>query len=539
MAKNVYNTYSTRTTPQSEPVPGYDMVKNKAGGYAFRADDWTRLRRFLVIGSDAGTYYTSPRKLTAENAEVVLRCIQEDGWRTVSQIVEVSERGLAPSNTPALFALALAISVGDEATRDTARNAVPLVCRIPTHLNNFIEFVQQFRGWGRLLRRTVADWYTSKDVDDLAYAMVKYRQRDGWTHADLIRLSHPKAKNDAQNLLFKWALGKEVIKESFIDDLGIVGQYIDLCNAKELQDVLRILRTSRLPWEAVPSDWLKRSEIWEVLIETMPPTALLRNLNRFASLGMTQSNMSDATKLIADRMTDVDMLRRSRLHPMKILTALRVYQNGQGLLGNMSWIPNQRVADSLDEAFYLSFGNVKPTGQKLLVAVDESGSMTKRVAGSIPMSCYEAGMAMALVMARTEPNVDLIGFDTSVHDMALSPKMRLTEAMMRGAHGGGTDCSLPFAYALGQSVTYDDVIIFSDNESWHGDVHLFQIANQYRTGRNSQTRLISMQAAANDTSLLNPYYSGDKVSSTSLDLEVVGLDAAAPELINAFISGEF
>ena len=51
---------STRTTPQTEPVLGRtDQVKNSAGGYVFAVDDWTRATRFIILGTQSGTYYAS------------------------------------------------------------------------------------------------------------------------------------------------------------------------------------------------------------------------------------------------------------------------------------------------------------------------------------------------------------------------------------------------------------------------------------------------------------------------------------------------
>src|SRR5262245_41671218 len=118
---NYLKHFSLRETPQSEPLPG--TVKNAAGGYAFPVDDWTRLDRFLILGSEGGSYYASERKLTRENAEGVIRCIAEDGARAVGRIAEVSHSGRAPKNDPAIFALALAASVGDDAARGAAMAA--------------------------------------------------------------------------------------------------------------------------------------------------------------------------------------------------------------------------------------------------------------------------------------------------------------------------------------------------------------------------------------------------------------------------------
>ena len=47
------------------------------------------------------------------------------------------------------------------------------------------------RGWGRGLRNAVSHWYVEPGAEDLAHQAVKYQQRDGWAHGDLLRLAHP------------------------------------------------------------------------------------------------------------------------------------------------------------------------------------------------------------------------------------------------------------------------------------------------------------------------------------------------------------
>jgi 60 kDa SS-A/Ro ribonucleoprotein len=73
--------HRTRRPPQSAPIPGSDQVPNSAGGYAWGVDDWTRLRRFLVLGSEGGSYYAGEWVLTRENAQAVERCLAADGAR--------------------------------------------------------------------------------------------------------------------------------------------------------------------------------------------------------------------------------------------------------------------------------------------------------------------------------------------------------------------------------------------------------------------------------------------------------------------------
>ena len=138
--------YSTRQTPQSEPIPGTAQVPNSAGGYAFAVDDWTRLERFLILGSEGGLVLRD--RAGADGRE------REGGrgaaWRptptrAIRTIVEVSDSGRAPKNEPAVLALAIAAGMGHAAA---ACEALPKVCRTGTHLFAFAEAVQGLRGLG-------------------------------------------------------------------------------------------------------------------------------------------------------------------------------------------------------------------------------------------------------------------------------------------------------------------------------------------------------------------------------------------------------
>src|SRR5439155_10756074 len=68
-----------------------------------------------------------------------------------------------------------------------------------TDLLRFRAFAEGFRGWGRSLRRAIGGRYASRSPESLAYQAVKYRQRDGVTHRDLLRLAHPAGRISAGN----------------------------------------------------------------------------------------------------------------------------------------------------------------------------------------------------------------------------------------------------------------------------------------------------------------------------------------------------
>jgi 60 kDa SS-A/Ro ribonucleoprotein len=134
--------YSAITTPGKTPQRDKarkDQVENSAGGYVFSLDCWKRLDRFLILGTEGGTYYVGERKHTLEAASAVTECIEKDGPRTVARIVEISDAGRAMKNDPAIFALAMCAGAEDEATRRAALAAIPKVCRTGTHLFHFLE----------------------------------------------------------------------------------------------------------------------------------------------------------------------------------------------------------------------------------------------------------------------------------------------------------------------------------------------------------------------------------------------------------------
>jgi 60 kDa SS-A/Ro ribonucleoprotein len=167
---------STRATPQAEQADER-QVPNAAGGYVFPVTPEVRLRRFLTLGTEGGTYYVGTRELTRENAAVVMDFARNRTADLVREVVEISTSGRAPRQNPCLFALAAAAGLGDVDGRRLALAALPQVARTGTHLFLFVGYAEQFRGWGRSLRRAVAAWYTDRRVEDAAYQMVKYRSR--------------------------------------------------------------------------------------------------------------------------------------------------------------------------------------------------------------------------------------------------------------------------------------------------------------------------------------------------------------------------
>lgn len=517
---------ATRSTPQSERMRD-SQVKNEAGGYAWKIDKWARLRRFLVLGTEGGAYYVGERELTKQNITALGECVKEDGVKVVKEIVEISDSGRAPKNDQALYALAYAISHGDTVTKRAAAEALPQVARIGTHLYAFVAYAETMRGWGRTMRWAVSNWY-SRNPDQLAYQAIKYRSRDGWSHRDLLRLAHPKHKDNAD--VFSWIA--QGTKTANAPDL--LGAFESAQSSPSTERSAELIRQWRLPREAIKTEHLNSTEVWGALLEAgMPMTALIRNLAT-----MTRNGTLDDTALLTivlNQLADAEYIRKSRVHPMSVLFALRTYASGRGFQSRgEGWTPKPKVTDALDAAFYTAFGNVVPTNKKTLLAVDVSGSMMGMGYGiqGAPLSPREAGVAMALITLNVEPDVEVLGFDTRVYAAGISARQRLDDALKSfPATGGGTDCSLPVAYAIDKGKQFEGFVLYTDHQTWAGHrFHPAQALVQYRQRSGIDARLVTVAMVAYGTKIDDPTDPGS--------LDVVGFDTATPNLISEFIAGK-
>lgn len=547
-------TVSTRktapvSTPQTQKaVKGQKL--NAAGGFTFTVDDMSRAKRFLILGSETN-YYTPGAKMSADNAKVLIKLasIPTSSRLLVDLIVEISNSGRAPKPNPAIFALAIATSHGDTESKAYALSKFPAVLRTGTHLFLFANYVEQFRGWGRGLKRAVGAWYTDKDVDKLAYTTVKYQSREGFSHRDLFRLSHPESTSAAFRGLGEWILRGDASEAPRLVQ-GFVAAHA------EGADVPALVREYGLSWEMLPTEVLNRPDVWKALLDgNVPLGALLRQLPRLTRIGVIEAS-SSITDTIVARLTDKNEIEHARIHPIAILTAMKVYASGRSDKGSTSWVPNKHIISALDKAFYLAFKNIVPANKRTLIGLDVSGSMDSHLGGGDSvLSAREATAAIALVTVATEPSTHVVGFTggaggygwrsgkaasagTGAYgsvvtnlDTVVSDSRRLDDVVkdLQGLPMGMTDCALPMMYALEQGLKIDTFVILTDNETYAGKIHPFEALKLYRDKTGIDARLVVLSTEASRNSIVDP---SDKNS-----LDIAGFDSAAPSLLSEFSAG--
>lgn len=579
MAKYVEHVTNPQTPQRVKAKP--NQVKNRSGGYVFKVDDWTRLNRFLILGNEGGSYYASERELTLENYDCILKCLKHDSKRTVDTIVEISDDGRAVKNDPAIFAIAVCSVHGDEKTKEYANKLMPKVARFSTAFFTWVNTINALKEGRRSkgMLRAIGRWYTEKDAVSLAYQICKYPGRSvggqRWSHADILRLariSHAKNGEFARNgkaltipsddhaIVFNYAVhgvttekdiakrnanakktGKiqkalgltidafEALKDS---NLKYIWAHEKCKSATSNKAVVNLVKKYNLTRESIPPQFRNEVEVQRALLTGMPITALIRNLGSMTSSGLLKS-LCDETSLVIDKITNEEALKRSRIHPMTIMMALKTYNSGSGM--RTSWMPVSAIKDALEDAFYKAFNYIEPTGKKFLFGIDVSGSMENSYyggGGNSGISPREAAAIIAMTCARTEKNYEMMAFSGDFIPLNITAKDSL-DTVIRTTAGlpfDRTDCSLPMQYAMKKELDVDVFVVLTDSEtnSSYSMMHPFEALKRYRKNFNKNAKLAVLAFDANEFTVADPSDAGM--------MDIAGIDSNVPKILSEFAS---
>ena len=311
--------------------------------------------------------------------------------------------------------------------------------------------------------------------------------------------------------------------------------YEKLRTEQNEQEAARLVRDYRLPWETVPDQFAKSKLVWTEVLQHMPPEAMIRSLAKLTANG-TIEPMSENAKFVRDRLGKAEAIRRARLHPIRILTGNLTYAMGRGIKGSLTWAPNAWIMDALDTAFYNSFESWEPTGKSRMFLVDVSGSMTfehNAIGGIAGLTPNVVAGAMAMMLARKEPNHLIVGFSKSIVPLDVTPSMRLRDAAaaIQMKSFGDTDAAAGIQYAINNRYKIDSFEIITDGQTWAGRVQPSQALRAYRKVVDDPNVRMSMLCTA-------PYTGTFCDPQDALQRDFVGFSTDTPKVLELFIRGE-
>lgn len=488
------------------PLPG--QIANDAGGYAYKTSPEVDLGRYLILGTTQSTYYLNPETLVMRADEAIANALSNDTAGALALTAEISDRGRAPSNEPALYVLANALAHDDAKVRKLAGDAFAHVVRTGTHFLHLIGYIQMLNQgrkpsvWsgtrGRHVRQAIGDWINGLGANSVLFQVLKYPSRDGVSWADALRLVHIKPQGEYMPEVLGYAAGK--VHEAQLFGFPLFDKYFQVRSAKSIRDFDEV-DLANVPFEWLNTEWRNSEELWLRLMPTMGIKAALWNVTSLTEKGfLLNPKLKD---LLLARISDVALAKKQKVHPVDYWKTYNVYSRGSRTdkKGDTKyWSVQSGIATALEHGIFNSFANVEPSGLRFLVGVDCSMSMQRGgVPGMDSVTPEVTSMVLAKLFSGIEPNTTVVGFATRINDITERLKSAATIAEVLSAnsrHGENTNLGLPIEWALKErgDKPYDCVVIVTDGQDNTGE-HPQLLMERYWKDRNPNCVLVHMQMA--------------------------------------------
>ncbi|GAA5007027.1 TROVE domain-containing protein [Kitasatospora paranensis] len=341
-----------------------------------------------------------------------------------------------------------------------SRQAVDAVLQRPDEPGELLAYwtSRYGRALPKPLKRGVADavqrLYTGR-------ALLKYDTASkGFRFGDVLELTHPAPHADRpwQGALFRYALDRRHRPEEAVPPAGD-----ELLNAHRALLALPVgerravvtgadgaerLAAAGMTWEAL-AGWLQGpldAAVWEAVVPSMGPMALVRNLRNF-----DRAEVSDeVAEQVARRISDPDEVRRSKQFPFRYLAAYR-------------HAPSLRWGHALERALAHSLANVPALPGRTLVLVDRSGSMFDRPSAQTQLNRADSAAVFGTALALRAADADLVEFGTTSRRIEVARGDAVLKLLGRFSGLGGTNT----AAAVQQHYRGQDrVVIITDEQAY-------------------------------------------------------------------------
>jgi 60 kDa SS-A/Ro ribonucleoprotein len=590
---------------------GYTQQGDENNNFTHTISTKDYITRILILGCKTNKYSSNTKGLDEEAKEFIKKQITNGNGNQVLDIVrDIYISGRAPKQDMTIYVHALLCRSEDNVLRAAALRFLKeyrTISQIYSWKNIHSKIPNAdgkiTKGFGRAVKRNLNEWILSKTPDALAYQATKYMSRGEWGIVDLMKCIHTKT-GTGDNRVFKDKDGNVIENKNKCEGvcesnknhvpakpIDLVLRYIiegvepmnelafeyDLTNepvykylkaidhaktmtnfdkTKKANLLIKIIQKFNLTREQVPTEALSNPMVMAALLTdenrtkiTMPMTALLRNLANITRIGVFEEN-PDILELVIQHMQNKEVISKSRIHPVNVLTAWFTYRQGHGKMSKHSWIPNERINAVLEEIFYLSFKNVKPTGKRICFLIDGSGSMSSESLCD-GITNAEAAALMAMVFSRAEANSDKPvqhsfyiftaerkggyggygGGSTGLTDVSdkIHAKSTFNDVFTatQRSDWGMTDISKGITEAAKYNHVYDGFVVLTDNDVNSG-IKPSVALQQYRTKMKLPTKLAVVATLMSDLSVADPKDKGM--------MDFCGFDSHCPKLLQEFFT---
>lgn len=569
--------------------------ENNSPDFFYNIDSKDYITRALMFGATDNQYSSTSKKGLDDASREYIETQIKNG--NGNQVLDLVKEIYLSSRSPKQDAVFMTHALLCRSTDDALRKAS-------------LEFLQEYRtisqlytwktfhatvgggskGFGRGVKRNLNSWILSKTPDQLAHQVSKYMKRGEWGISDLLKCIHTKTgtgdnrvlkDNTVKNkdkqplpakpidLVLRYAVDgidkmNELATSYNLTDEKVykylkavdTAKHIELKKDDQIDYLVKLIQHFNLSREQVNTGALNQVKVQTALLVnkektrvTMPATALLRNLANLTRIGVFEDK--HVLDMVVSHLKNTDMITKSYIHPVSVITAWFTYRKGHGKLSSNTWTPIPELTSALEEMFYLSFKNLTPTGKRLCFLIDASGSMcSDSLCDGI--SNAEIAALLAMVFTRAEANADkpvqhtfylftsdrkcggyYIMGNTGLTDVSdkIHAKATFNDVFTatQRSDWGMTDISKGILHAKQFHQLYDGFVVITDNDVNSG-IKPSLALQQYRDAMNVPAKMAIVATQLNSLSIADP--------SDKYMMDFCGFDSHLPKLLQEFLGGK-
>ena len=436
---------------------GKNKTTNYEGETAYKLSPEWNLYTAAVTSSLSNKFYESAQARVDELRRLIKLCDST----FVAQLAVYTRSKMNMRSIPLVLAVELAkVHKGDATVRKMVSGIVKRADEITEllayyQLANKREDVKKLNRLSKQLQAGLQDSFNRFDE----YQFAKYNRDTEVKLRDALFLVHPKAKDEAQQVLFNKIVNNELeTPYTWETELSALGQ-------------------TKFGSDEEKSDAFKAK--WEELIDSRKVgyMALMRNLRNILEAKVSLSYIDK----VCNTLSDADNVRKSKQLPFRFLAAYReISKVKSGYAG--------RILDALEKAVTVSAENITGFDEStsVVMACDVSGSMQRPISERSTILAYDIGLMLAMLFKSRCKNAitGMFGDTWKVITVPTQGILSNVDAFYRrnGEVGYSTNGYLVIQDLLNSKQKIDKVMMFTDCQLWNSksDKRITELWNEYK-----------------------------------------------------------
>lgn len=417
------------------------QVTNHEGAKAYTLTPEMELYSAVVTASLQDQFYEK----SADKLKRLRSLIARNDPGFVARLAVYTREKMYLRSVPMVLTVELArIHKGDNLVSQTAGRIVQRADEITELLAYYIlankrNEQKKLNSLSKQLQKGLATAFNKFDE----YQFAKYNRKAAVTLKDALFLVHPKAKDEAQQVLFNKIVKDELeTPYTWETQLSAAGKS-GYDSEKEKKKAFR--------------------KIWEDLIDSkqLGYMATLRNLRNMLDYDISAAHLQKVCAMLSD----TDAVQKSRQLPFRYLAAYRELKNiKHGMIIS--------IKRALEKALQTSVQHLKgfDVNTRVVIACDVSGSMQKAISPNSKIMLYDIGLLLGMLLQHKCEYVTAGMFGDTWKMVSMSPDNILGNVdefyRREGEVGYATNGYLVLDDLISRKSVVDKVMLFTDGQLW-------------------------------------------------------------------------